>query len=77
MAFFTRLFGLLFSKHRCFVYSAIGYEEYFKIVNKLEASAISYRTVTRYNLSSPVRMSSPREHQYVPYDKYVKKKMKD
>lgn len=73
MWIFSKLFGLFFSKHKHHVYTAFGYEEYLKIVNVLEAAGISFRTVTRYSLSSPVRMSSPRDHQNVPYDIYVKR----
>lgn len=73
MDLLLRVLQLLFSMHKCLVYTAIGFKEYLQIVNKLETLGISYRTVTRYNLLSPVRTLSPRDYQNVSYDIYVKK----
>lgn len=67
-----KLFGYLFSNHKNHIYTALGYEEYFKIVNKLESARISFRTVPRYSFGAPVRVSSPRHHQMIPYEIYVK-----
>lgn len=45
------LFRLIFSKYKHLVYTAFGYENYFKIAGKLKENGVPYQTDIKRNLT--------------------------
>ena len=39
---------LLLTRYRCLVHTAVGNDEYFEIVNKLELAGVKFKVRTRY-----------------------------
>ena len=67
------LFRMLFSKHKCLVYSAFGNDDYYKVVGKLSGGGVSYETVSIRNSNSNQYFS---KNDNTQYDIYVKEEDK-
>lgn len=67
------LFRMLFSKHKCLVYSAFGNDDYYKVVGKLSGGGVSYETVSIRNSNSNQYFSKNNNTQF---DIYVKEEDK-
>ena len=67
------LFRMLFSKHKCLIYTAFGNDDYYKVVGKLSVGGVSYETVSIRNSNSNQYFSGNDNTQY---DIYVKEEEK-
>lgn len=71
-------FQALFSKYKCLIYTAFGHEEYLRIVYKLKAGDVRFRTKAHTldqqinHLGSPTFGFFPKKD-YTQYDIYVAK----
>ena len=68
------LFRMLFSKHKCLIYTAFGNDDYYKVVGKLSGGGVSYETVTKRSANMNQYFSN---NYYSQYDVYVKEEDKD
>ncbi len=68
------LFDFLFSRSKCLIYTALGSEEYFRVVQKLTAAGVSFRTRSHYDRQR-LRGSFPTfpAKDFTQYDIYVAK----
>lgn len=68
------LFQLLFSRHKSLIYTAIGSPEYIRVVYKLEAAGVSFRTRAYHDHQQHSgSFSIPSKKDYTQYDIYVAK----
>jgi hypothetical protein len=69
-------FLTLFSKYKCLIHTAFGHEEYIRVVNKLSAHGIRFRTRIQSHavrhLGGDMEMLPP-EQDHKQYDIYVAK----
>lgn len=63
------LFDFLFSKQRCLIFTSFNLDDYFKVISKLNSSAISHRTKSR-NID---QVGTTWGKHFIQYDVYVKK----
>ncbi|MGB5946349.1 hypothetical protein [Paenisporosarcina sp.] len=63
------LFRMLFSKHKCLVYTAFGNDNYYKVVGKLSGDGVSYETVSIRSANMNQYFSN---NDFTQYDIYVK-----
>ncbi|WP_103106664.1 hypothetical protein [Brevibacillus reuszeri] len=70
------LFQFFFSRYKCLVYTAFGHENYLRIVHKLAAGGVQFRTRSYSQqgnqFGSPALGFFPR-NDFTQYDIYVKK----
>ena len=71
-------FHVLFSKYKCLIYTAFGHEEYLRIVYKLKAGDVQFRTSAHTLDQQTNHLGSPSfgffpKNDYTQYDIYVKK----
>jgi hypothetical protein len=66
------LFARFFSSHKCLVYTAMGSQAYYRVVYRLKAEGISFRTKVTSDYHGHNRESFPLVEN-VLYDIYVKK----
>ncbi|QBP43015.1 hypothetical protein E2636_02740 [Paenisporosarcina antarctica] len=64
---------MLFSKHKCLIYTAFGNEKYYRVVNKLIEYGVSYETVS---ISRPSLNVNFARNNTTQYDIYVKEEDK-
>ena len=67
------LFRMLFSKHKCLIYTAFGNDDYYKVAGKLSVDGVSYETVSIRNSNRNQYFSN---NDLTQYDIYVKEEDK-
>jgi hypothetical protein len=62
----------LFSK-RVLIYTALGFEDFSKVVGKLQCAGIKYKTKTKISNRNRPGQINMFDSKYTPYDIYVNK----
>ncbi|GED33577.1 hypothetical protein P9761_06805 [Brevibacillus centrosporus] len=67
------LFQFLFSRHKSLIYTAFGSQDYFRVIYRLEAAGVSFRTRTHQDPRHHTGSFSFSTRDFTQYDIYVTK----